>query len=842
VDGRLTVVSGPPGAGKTTLLSGWAQNRPPGEVVWLSAGEGDPVRHISLLQHHKTSEAHDGDVDVRPDRRESCPPSTVVVVDDIHMVTDPRAWDALARAIEAIPPRVRVVLAGRRIPPALQRSQLAAGATLIGPSDLAFTIEECAGLMALGAGVLLPVEALSTLTQRSEGWAAGLYLVASVLRDQEDPEGFVRRFSGCWEPVAAYIEHETLQRQPPDLVRFLLQTSVLAELNAELCAAVTGRSDAGRVLSDLAEGNLFVTGAGAQKTSYRYHRLLGDLLRDRLELEDSEIRLKAHISAGAWYRDAGDVDEAAYHFGEAGALDQAFEMVLSNLLAGGVSPRRAGCPDGSRDGVRQLSERWPGSDPFRTYVLAASDLAAGRTERAMQMLRHLDAVIAADPARRVWHRRVEFLWAVHALRVGDPAGVIDHCRSAQATAAGYPRATARKAVGCESGPEQLDAAITAGLPVLWTRAILHLAGPLHLSESSEGDMDAGPAGSLDGGQASLAAMVALRHGRLPDAYRLARTALQDESARSDHTRDGFASMEARLVLADVLFEQNELLAAEQLLLEALDIASSWQGSYWNWPLEINLVAVLTAQQRLGEALDRVGRLRLLEARNPPPLHWQQQLDQAEIGARVVLGDLDGARRIARALGALDSRSGIAARIHLISGGSERAIAMLEPRRTQAVATEIRRTVLLARIRAQRGEKREAAAAIRRAIESGRQGWFIRPFVDDASAILPLLVAVAGSTPDPYLSRLIAEARRRGPEITSPDPVAQTPPRAVAEPLTNRERVVLRYLASHLSQPQIADAMYVSLSTVKTHTKAIYRKIGASSRAQAIDIAHERSLL
>jgi LuxR family transcriptional regulator, maltose regulon positive regulatory protein len=320
--------------------------RPAGELAWLTLDEhdDDPVRfwHLVSAALRATSpdrSVPDDDFDLydlrgldRIDlvigqlkRRQSCS----LVIDNFHLITEVAIIDSVARFVEQLPAGSHVILAGQHISSkAITRFLHKDAATAIGPSDLAFTVEDCGGLMALSAGKMLSIDELTALTERSEGWAAGLYLAANAIRESEDSEGFVRQYSGAYGPVAAYLEHELLQRQPPDVIRFLLQTSVLDRLRPELCCAVTDCPDAGQVLAAMADRNMFVIRQDDPKEPYRYHRLLRDLLRSRLHLEDSDGVAASHRRAAEWYRQTGFPDEAAFHFAEAGRARRGFRAAL----------------------------------------------------------------------------------------------------------------------------------------------------------------------------------------------------------------------------------------------------------------------------------------------------------------------------------------------------------------------------------------------------------------------------------------------------------------------------------------------------------------------------------
>ena len=400
---RLTVVTGPPGAGKTVLLADWAHSRPKAAVGWLSVEEADndprcfwPQVATALGAQHAMEHAWVDDgpssdeaglVDLLSRHPTSDRPQ-VLVIDDFHLITAPRVLSALARLVQHLPPHIRVVLVGQGQPSfSLQRLETSGEAMTLGDYDLRFTVEEAGALTALAAGKFLGLNDVTVLTQRSEGWAAGLHLAAMALAHVDDSSTFVRRYSGSFGPVAEYLEHEMLLRQPPEVVKFLLQTSVLDTFTADLGQAVSGRPDAGEILESLADRCLFVFRLDSGERRYRYHRLLADLLTSRLQREDSSLRLHAHASAATWLERRGDLRRAAYHFAQAQAYDRALTLLFTGLGDGLAS----GDPD---DGTTLRSAGAPGetgleADLGRLYVRAATLLAAYRVSEASQLLGQL---------------------------------------------------------------------------------------------------------------------------------------------------------------------------------------------------------------------------------------------------------------------------------------------------------------------------------------------------------------------------------------------------------------------------------------------------------------------
>jgi LuxR family maltose regulon positive regulatory protein len=214
------------------------------------------------------------------------------------------------------------------------------------------------------------------------------------------------------------------------------------------------------------------------------------------------------------------------------------------------------------------------------------------------------------------------------------------------------------------------------------------------------------------------------------------------------------------------------------------------------------------------------------------------VDRVEVRCRLALGDLEGAVLILRYLAPELQTAELLASIDLCAARPDRAVARLTAflDRPTAVGVDIERLTLLARAQLQLGDRRRADDALRRAIELGRPERYIRVFLDGARELLPLLRGIAGTYPDAYVAELLSHAERDDISLA-----ADSAPGAL-EPLTDRERELLSYLPSHLSQHEIADVTYISLNTVKTHIKGVYRKLGAKSRSEAVALAREHGLL
>ena len=687
-------------------------------------------------------------------------------------------------------------------------------------------------MIALAANKLLGLNDAVALIEQTEGWAAALHLAATSLADADNPSTFVRRFAGSFGPVAAYLEHEVLLRQPPDVVSFLLQTSVLDTFTADLGQAVSGRPDASEILESLADHGLFVIRLDSSEPTYRYHRLLADLLTSRLQQEDPDMSRYAHLRAATWFEGRGDLRRAADHFAQARAYDRALQSMFSALghhWASSSSDGRA-----NHRLVEALGQTRLEADPGQLYLQAANLLQAHRVSEAAQLLSQLSTGARCEEDGLRWTARIDFLWAVHADRMADGPGAFDNCRAA-ADLLAPNHESAPDADPPHQGEATwlptADAAIAAHLPILTARAHVRLSQP---DEAEAVLID--HFGSEERAQASqpaTLAMVACCQGRLGSAYRLATAALQQCDKQP-----GAAGLviDARLVLAEVLFEHNELQAAEDHVLAALEYSSPEGPNHPTWVVEIDLIRVFIAQQRLGEALNRIGHLRQAERRNPPAHSLLRKLNEVEIGCRIDLDDLDGALRMAQASPPGDLSTYTLARLDLRSGRPDRVVSLLGTSPSPTIATEIRRLALIACAEVQQAREERATDTLRLAVATGRTEQYVRPFLEQAPHTLPLLRGLAAARPDSYMTHLVSQAERLVPSI------ARARSTTIIEPLTKRERQILDYLPSHLSRDQIAGLIYVSPNTVKTHIQAVYRKIGATSRAEAVTIARCQGLV
>jgi LuxR family maltose regulon positive regulatory protein len=433
---------------------------------------------------------------------------------------------------------------------------------------------------------------------------------------------------------------------------------------------------------------------------------------------------------------------------------------------------------------------------------------------------------------------VESLWTIHDSQRTDPAGVLRHYQQSAEflqTRDHVRRDLPNSLRSEDSWVDAIDAVITSKVPLVAARAHLWL----NRSDEATATLNRHfrPDDEFDNvSYVGTLATVALREGRLREASTIARKAL-DEADRQ-HRGSAPATLEARATLGSALFEHDELDAAERQYSYGFQLCEEFAQAAWASAFEAELVRTVLARGRAYEALDRLGRLHEGEVDHPLSPYLAERLNEAEFSCRLALGDLKGAALTLESIVPEHRTVHMMARFDLCAGRPDRAAARLRrvPDQPRSIRNGIERLALLASAHLQLGDRHRAEDALRQAIDRGRTERYIRVFLNDAATLLTLLGGIAGRFPDLYVTDLLTHAEGSGGFV--PAHLSQQ----ALEPLTDRERELLGYLPTHLSQHEIGGAMYISLNTVKTHLKGIYRKLGAASRSEAVSLAREHHLL
>ena len=830
---RLTVVVGSAGAGKTVLLSSWSAAREAAVTSWLSCDEADadPVRFwagfieapravvpgfgadaAELLAMDGAMSA-DATASIANDAAR-LPARSAIVVDDFHA-----AAAAAARNMNDLVERwpattAQLVLAGRVDPPLrLHRLRLSGELCELRDPDLYLSLAESGALLA-NFGVQVAAADLALLHGRSEGWAAALQMAALTLQGTKDPVRMARALDIRSHAIAEYFISEVLQQQQPEVMRFMLETSVLDELTAEACAAVTGRQDAAALLRDMEAANLFLVTLDDDRTSYRYHHLVRDVLHAELRATDRARELALQLRAAEWLESAGDTRRATRHFLAGRQVDRALALLQDRVITDFLHDPAVPAPlDLSTVDPSLLA-----GAPDRLLAIAADLLLWGDWVRGGKYLDLLERIQPANPPDSPLAARIAAMRSLRCGLTGDASeavryglaarGIEERTLLADEWTAAVPMILLRVYTWLEEF-EAVDREVAAAL------AIPSLPGPARLVD-------------VRGAQA----YAWFEAGRLPEATEAARVAEAD-ARRLGFEQHPFAGDYLR-ALAGAALERRDLDTAEQLTERALSISEGGRPVFEFLGL-LARTAIWAARGQIHDALASVEAARLVLAGTKSVL--LARADELEALLRLSLGDLRSAAVLAAGLPAT-RRGLLLARVALAAGDHHAALEHLDPASLGDLTprTALVRQVLLAAAAIERGDP--AAGIVGDALEAARHRGFLHTVVTTAPQVTRYLIEHSAQVrPDPFTEQLVAAALQV--RAKQPDPAQSRS--VLAAPLTAAELRVLKLLPT-TTYVQMAAALYISRNTVKTHLRSIYQKLGVSSRSEAIERAVDLQLL
>jgi LuxR family transcriptional regulator, maltose regulon positive regulatory protein len=873
----LTLVSAPPGFGKTALLADWLAIPTPEEraVAWLSLDhrDNDPtIFWTYLVAALKTAMPGIG-ADAQSILQSTQPPAeavlssllndlnavshdVVLVVDDYHVIDTLQVHDGMAFLLEHLPQQVHLVIAARADPPLpLARLRSRGEMVEIRAVDLRFTPDEAAAYLNEAMGLVLTAENVADLEGRTEGWIAALQLAALSMQGRDDVTAFITDFAGDDRYVVDYLAEEVMNRQPEDVRGFLTQTSILERLSGPLCDAVTGRVDGKATLARLERGNLFLTPLDDRRQWYRYHQLFADVLHSYLLDGQPDSVADLHGRASRWFERAGEPADAIRHALAAEDFDRAADLAELAIPVMARTRRESavlGWLTALPDAVVRVR-------PVLIMGFVGALLLAGRPDGLAARLREAEKllgeakvvpaaaagpstkVVVADEAQfRALPGMIELYWAALALLSGDVPGTVERAKRAQDLSAADDHLCRTSAAGL------------TGL-ALWSSGNLN-GGHGAYAECMAGLYRAGYIADTFGCAVALAD-IRITQGRLGDALRTYEQALQRGSQPSGLALRGTADM--YVGMSEVACERDDLSAATAFLLRSQELGEDTGLPQNPYRWRVAMARMLHAQGDLAGALDlldeaervyngdffpNVRPVRALRAR---VLVAQGAVDEALAwaGERSLSPDdhLSYLREfehitLARVLLARYDRDRSQTTIEQVTGLLGRLLHAAAAGERTGNAIEI--LVLQARAHQLREDIPAALASLDQALRLAEPEGYVRVFVNEGPAIASLLGTAAKKGTNPGYARRLRVAATDGHPTDTTVPTKQ----GLITPLSDRERDVLRLLATDLDGPGIARRLIVSLNTVRTHTKSIYTKLGVNNRRSAVRRAQELHLL
>ncbi|URN07112.1 LuxR C-terminal-related transcriptional regulator [Actinomadura madurae] len=720
-----------------------------------------------------------------------------IVLDDFHRIRDPRVLKGLEYLVQHAGRALRVVIATRGGPgPPLTRLRLAGAVTVLEAAELSFTLTETVELLA-ALGLELPDRYTRILLGRTEGWSAGLRLAAMSAGGHGDPLRFVDGLSGDHEAIAGYFTSEVLDGLDGAHLEVLLCGSVLERLTGSLADALTGRTDGERILAELWDVGAFLDPVGDRPSSYRCHRLFGEYLRRELARRAPRRVPNLHHRAAAWYAARGSSPDALRHALLSLNWRMATDLLADHwpdlVLSSSDRPLHTSDPTPPEEVLRD--------DPDLALACALNQQLLGDrrgTDRYLRLAR--DRIGAGDD-------RVTAIHLARSVAAGDVAATFsqasrllahhdddDRTRSVALSALG----TAHLATGDLHTAERalddgLAAAERAGLERVWVACLSKLAvvrallGELHLAEQAAQD--------------------SLGLARIPAACGYAQLAL----AITHHEWGEPGEVARYLDLADG--------TGDQVLAALISIVRLWLLQAGRSQAGANQVLREARHELTGWAV---------------PTYIAHRFTAAEAALRTNFGDTGtAARLLADQVGTSGDSAPLAvalARTQLRNGDLDAAMRTAADAPNEELGGSLEAGLLEALAADLLGQDRHASTTLEKALQLADQERFRGVFIREGPAARRLLSAHldSGTAYWPFVMDII-------------DCAAERTDRPVA-PLTERELTVLRYLQSVLTTEEIAAELHVTVNTMKTHMRHIYRKLTASRRREAVRKAREAQLL
>jgi LuxR family maltose regulon positive regulatory protein len=595
-DRTLTLVCAPAGYGKSTLLAQWvAADRARTPFVWVSldSHDEDPARlwkHIVdglHVVHPRVGEGTISALTIGPEAitRTVLPqlieeladaPRLVLVLDDWQLAQNPRCDESLSEFVEGAPPEVQVVVSSRA-EPGLPTGRLRAHGDLaeVRARHLRVSPEEAFEVFR-ESGVDLEPDHVRRITEKTEGWLAGIYLALLGIRDAPDPAAFVARFTGDTQQVFEYLRHDVLAAAAPEVRTFLLRTSVLDSLSAPLCDAVLRTTGSGDTLEKIARLNLFLVRLDETGLEYRYHQLFAAVLRRELEATDAAVLPELHARASAWHEERGDIEHAVQHAIASRDLERASALVTRSS----VSLISVGRSETVNRWLEALS--WPAAETDPQLGITRA-LAAGMSGRGRDEIERWLGVAAGPDIGPLANGISSLRSAVAMIRsLFLTRGIAEAERGARYVLEHEP----------DGSPWRYAGLVPLGQALFLQGRYEEAKAPLAEARALPG---AHRLASTSVGMAYLA-LIDLEAGDVASCERLARAAL-DLAAENGHSSDVTAA-NPHLALGRVLMQGSDLHTAIDHLERAVELTAPLDSPYWHVHALVHLAA---ARHQLGDA-------------------------------------------------------------------------------------------------------------------------------------------------------------------------------------------------------------------------------------------------
>ncbi|MBI5031416.1 MAG: tetratricopeptide repeat protein [Chloroflexi bacterium] len=870
---KLTLVSAPAGFGKTTLLSEWiAHSKVPVAWVSLDQEDNDVARFITyLVAALQTIEPDVGMAALamlQPPQAiqlntalttllneiAGIPDQLVLVLDDYHLIRTQPVHDALTFLLDHLPPQIHIVISTRVDPPLSIARMRARGEMIeLRQTDLRFTREETIEFLNQVMDLKLTADDIATLASRTEGWVAGLQMAAVSMKGRADIRHFIAEFSGSQHHVLDYLIEEVLERQPEHVQAFLLQTSILDRMTGSLCDSVidprpsiVGSSQA--MLEHLEHANLFVVPIDDNQRWYRYHHLFADSLRSRLQQTQPAMMAELHRRASEWCEQKGLIYESIDHALSAGEFERAANLVSRQAEAlwargeiGTLSRWLETLPD-------ELVSSWPELTIHHAIVLFMAG-RLGETEQHLQMAERALSSASTESTRRRDKKLKGMIAMVRAytgLFRGDPRAMAQFSQEALEL---LPEGNSMWRSGAET---------ILGDAYSWSgdiaSAIHHYRQAIAINQAIGNVYYALMA-------AAKIATNEMQQGQLHRAAQTCQEGLQ--LAQANGLGETGRAGVLMVILGQVLCEWNDLERANECTQKGAALCEQEGNVVMLGFSYVGLAHVRIFSNDLAGIEEILLKLEKLGQKSHVPPWIIASANGWQAHALLRQNKLDAAAQVLqkRRLSKKDDailmhiKEDIAlARLLVAQGKNFEALELLE--QLAQISQTHGRSAWVIEILAVRslifqalGDTHQAIESLKQALAIAEPEGYVRLFVDEGEPMQSLLrTASSHGVESEYVTKLLdafeVEEKKKERKIGEEQSLSAEPAQTtqLAELLSEREREVLRLLATDLSSTEIAQKLFVSMNTVRSHIKNIYSKLNVHSRYEAIEHARKLELI
>ena len=831
---KLTLICAPAGYGKTSLTIDWL-NSLELPVAWFSLDQrdNDPIRFLTyLVNAFRQIFPEVGGTSLEmlqapqiPSPEELLVPlfneltaigkPVIFVMDDYHLIHSASIHQFLNFLVDYQPQQMHTTIISREDPPLpLHRLRARGQMVDIRQEAIRFTLKETGAFLTSIIGKELTPENIKDVEHRTEGWITGMQLLGISLQEHPNATEFIRSFTGSNRFVLDYLFEEVFNNQNQVVQDFLLKTAVLENLSAGLCEAVTGHADSGNILTMLDQSNLFLHHLDQSQTWFRYHRLFLDLLKHRLQLSDSIDQVILHQNASQWYKDNGFLEEAVDHSlagcDWASALDL-IDQVSGKLLKTGAIATLLG---------------WHQKIPIES-ILSKPEYCLTYAWPLMLSGQLQAAVLYLETAESLTAKNSELMGEVAAAQaflsrtMGNDEKLVSYSELALAL---LPKTdlSARSIV-----------ALNLGI-AYWHQ------GDMEKTEQTLREI-------LSGTQQS-----GNKYAELTSLFFLGRVhAVRGQLRQAIDIFKDIIALKVRmpiiylvyLDLSALHYELNELEACEQYLELGEDIIGTNGHQEFRIAGMMQKARLMAAKGDKSEALSMLENCGQFSHTADIPLRIQRRIASCIVELAIACEDLEKALNWAeKAADGADSHpfyrflSLSPVRLLMAKGAKSAALERIDKwvPIAEAAGWNYGKAYLHVLKALSAMDMESAVNSLTQALTIGQPEGFIRTFIDLGPDLVPILreAAVRGVHPE-YVGEILASFEDQSGQAALPPEI---------EPLSDREMEVLRLLAAGLTNKQIADQLYVSISTIKSHVHHISSKLNVSNRTQAVARARQLNLL